>query len=49
MAFPDVGVPKDAAYFAFWQLLAWCAAAWGLSVIVLLVLIWHALEARCGS
>ncbi len=44
LPFPDVGVPKDDVYFRFWWTVAWCAAVWGIAVVILLGLIWWALH-----
>ena len=46
MPFPDVGVPKDGAYFAFWQTVAIAAGLWGVSVIGVLGGIWYTLRTR---
>ncbi len=44
LPFPDVGVPKNDAYFHFWLTVAWCAAVWGLAVLIVLGLIWWTLH-----
>ncbi len=44
MAIPDVGVPKDGPYFAFWSSLAVQARVFGGAVLVLLWLIWRAIR-----